>query len=190
MKDKEYDLAYLENGLEELKKYLFSDELFFPVMGSPPGRHTSFLKLTLGNLLLSMQRLSAYEVSGRFSPGEESHYQKLKRKLENLQFKWQSSWQKKADQEYPSRFTQWSHILNDLVNDLDKNAPFYHSEVRTRALLTLLSPYTEEDERYDLTPLDNILRNILIPGEFIWGEELAPGFPEEDFWFLYGGFRG
>ena len=62
--------------------------------------------------------------------------------------------------------------------------------MRTRALLTLLSPYTEEDERYDLTPLDNILRNILIPGEFIWGEELAPGFPEEDFWFLYGGFRG
>jgi hypothetical protein len=157
-------------------------------MGSPPGQYSSFLKLTLGNLLLSAQRLSAYEVSGGFTHDEERQYQKLKRQMESIQFKWLSCWRKKADQEYPSRFIQWTHILNELVKELDKNAPYYVNDVRPRALLTLLSPYTQEDERYDLKPLDSVLRKILIPGPFIWGEELAPGFPEEDFWYLYGGF--
>lgn len=186
MKDKVYDLAYLHNGLDELESYLLSDELFFPVMGSPPGPYTTFIKLTLSNLLLSLQRLSAYEKSGSFSPEERHRYLDLKQQFERIQSNWQLAWRKKADKEYPSRFIQWTHVLNELIKDREKNAPFYSSEVRTRVLLTLLAPHTREAERYDIGPLDAILRKMLNPAPCIWGEELSPGFPQDQFWYLYG----
>lgn len=186
MKDKEYDLAYLANGLDELESYLLSDELFWPLTGRPPGKSTFFFKLTLGNLLLSMQRLSAYELGHTFTAAENAEYTRLRSRLDAMQQKWQSAWQRKADQEYPSRFNQWMHILQDLKKEKEGNASYYLNDVRIRALLELLAPYTEESQRYDLAALDSALRAMLKPAPFIWGEELSPGFPEETFWYLYG----
>jgi hypothetical protein len=186
MKDKTYDLAFLRNGLDELESYLLSDELFWPMTGHPPGQSTSFFKLTLGNLLLSMQRLSAYALTGSFTPQENAEYTKLRTLVDTIQQKWQVSWQKKADQEFPSRFKQWVNVLNEIKNDRYNNAAYYANDVRTRVLLDLLTPYSTESQGYDLSPLDAALRNMLKPAPFLWGEALEPGFPEKTYWYLYG----
>ena len=186
MKDKIYDLAFLRNGLDDLESYLLSDELFWPMSGHPPGQSTPFFKLTLGNLLLSMQRLYAYSLNGSLSASEDDEYTRLRTHVDAMQQKWQVAWEKKADQEYPSRFKQWVNVLNDLKSDRYANAPYYDNEVRTRVLLDLLTPYTTENQRYDLIPLDAALQNMLKPGPFLWGDALAPGFPEKTYWYLYG----
>lgn len=186
MKDKEYDLAYLSNGLDELESYLLSNELFWPITGRPPGISSSFFKLTLGNLLLSVQRLSAYQHSRSFSAAENAEYTRLRARLDVTHQKWQSAWERKADLEYPSRFNQWIHILQELHKETERNAPYYPNEVRIRALLELLDPYTRESERYDMALLDTALKKMLEPSPFIWDAELAPGFPEETYWYLYG----
>lgn len=186
MKDKEYDLAYLSNGLDELESYLLSDDLFWPVTGRPPGKSTSFFKLTPGNLLLSAQRLAAYDLSRSFTAAENAEYTQLRTRLDAMLQKWQSAWQRKADLEYPSRFNQWMHTLQELKKEPERNAPYYPNDVRIRALLELLAPFTQKRQSYDLTVLDAALRKMLRPAPFIWNADLAPGFPEETFWYLYG----
>ncbi len=186
MKDKTYDLAFLRSGYEELESYLLSDELFWPLTGHPSGQPVPFFKLTLGNLLLSMQRLSAYDLGGDLSPQERAEFTKLQASVEATQQKWQVAWQKKASQEFLSRFNQWVHVLNDLKTAPFNNAPYYANEVRIRVLLELLAPYTADHQGYNLIPLDAVLKNLLKPAPFLWGEALAPGFPEKTYWFLYG----
>jgi hypothetical protein len=34
--------------------------------------------------------------------------------------------------------------------------------------------------------MDRYLAAVLLPGAFIWDAALQPGFPREDFWYLYG----
>lgn len=189
MKDKAYDLAYLQSGLDELESYLLSDELFWPVTGRPPGKYTSFFKLTLGNLLLSTQRLGAYAQGRHLSAQENAEYTRLRTQVDTMQQKWQSAWRKKADLEYPSRFNQWVHTLGELKKEREKNAPYYPNEIRTRVLLDLLAPFTIQSQRYEIEPLDAALKQMLRPAPFLWGEELAAGFPEATYWYLYGGIK-
>jgi hypothetical protein len=73
-----------------------------------------------------------------------------------------------------------------LKRDQEKHAPYYHSEVRVRVLLTLLKDHAPVHEKLDQVTFDLMLKNMFTPGEFIWEQELAPGFPEDEFWYLYG----
>jgi hypothetical protein len=37
-----------------------------------------------------------------------------------------------------------------------------------------------------LNGLDTLLRAVIVPGEFVWDSVLAPSFPQETYWYLYG----
>jgi hypothetical protein len=56
-------------------------------------------------------------------------------------------------------------------------------------MLGLLAPDatgSPQAERDLLHSLDQILRAVLAPGEFVWEPELQAGFPAEEDWYLYG----
>ncbi len=182
------EFEYLHNALEELERYLLSDELFWPVLARP-STGGSFLKLTLGNLLLSIKKLDALQEGRQLSRAEEGELRRIRTEIETVQRKWQAAWERKAEWEFRSRFGQWAHVLDDLKKDFERQAPYYNSEVRLRMLLDLLAGEVGDTRGYDLTPLDAFLKGLLIPGRFIWPPELEPGFPEEDFWYLYGGLE-
>ena len=182
------DLLYLRYGVEELEHYLLSDELFWPVTVQPIDKNHSYPKMTLGNLLLAMQRLEALS-DGGLDTVQKSEYRHMRTQLEAAQSKWRVAWEKKAAHEYRSRFNQWAELLHEIYENREKQASFYASDIRLRVLLALLEADAPEDDRPEITPLDLNLRAIFEPGEFVWDAELAPGFPEERFWFLYGGIR-
>lgn len=182
-----YDLEYLRIGAQEIEDYLLSDELFWPVSGRPSGGKPFFLKMTIGNLLLSEKRLAALSAARQLLPAEESEFVALQRRLEAVQSKWQVNWGGKASQEYQTRFNQWVRALEELKGDRYQNAPYYRNEVRARVLLELLADYVPQADWMALQHFDNVLRSIFKPGQFIWQEELAEGFPPEQYWYLYGG---
>jgi hypothetical protein len=181
-----YDLEYLQIGVEEIEDYLLSEELFWPVTGRPSGGRSFFLKMTIGNLLLSEHRLATLSAGKRLSPSEESEFSRLQRGFETVRSKWRVAWQSKASQEYQTRLKQWMRTLEELKSDRYQNAPYYRNEVRVRVLLELLADQVSQKDRVNLQVFDTALKKILKAGEFVWQEELAPGFPEDQYWYLYG----
>ena len=60
MKSFEYDLRYIQAGLDSIEEYLLSDEVFWPLSAHPPEGAPEYPRLTLDGLLLSKARLLAY----------------------------------------------------------------------------------------------------------------------------------
>jgi hypothetical protein len=186
--DSSYHIEYLKHASEELERYLLSNELFWPVLARPTSGG-SFLKLTLGNLLFSLHLLETLSEGRKLSRAEESNLRQIEDQIEAVRRTWPVAWEEKARREFRSRFGQWSHVLNDLKKDFEKQAPYYHTEVRLRVLLALLVEAAPEQDGYDLAPLDAFLQGLLAPSRFLWPPELERGFPRDDYWFLYGEMR-
>lgn len=183
------DLQYLCYGIDELDRYLLSKELFWPVTVYPIEKNHSYPKLTLGNMLLAVQRLEAFSAGKALQPAEESEFERIKTEMQAASRKWRVAWEEKAAHEYVSRLKQWAEVLHEIGQNRDKQGPFYSSDIRMRVLLALLEADVPEDDLPDIKPLDLNLRMFFEEGEFVWEPELMPGFPKEQFWFLYGGIR-
>ncbi len=162
----EKDQKYLETALPELKNYLLSDTLYYP-MGQLP-------RLTIGGLLLAQKRLQAGNHGTHLSP-----------KLDSVKRKWYAAWTKKSAREIESRLMLWRNYLNDYQNKPSEYVADYPNEVRWRVMLELLIAETDEMPP-ELKALDQLLHAKLRTGKFIWAEHLQKEFPEELFWFLYG----
>jgi len=183
------DLYFLQYGLEELENYLLAKDLFWPVMIRPIKKSRAYPKLTLGNLLLALQRLEALSLGKTLTPEEQTRHIQIKREIETIQSRWLVAWEGKAAHEYQSRHRQWTELLREIYQDRQRQAPYYSSDIRPRVLLELLKNHAPADELPEIQYLDTTLRAIFDPGDFIWDQELRPGFPQDPFWFLYGGIH-
>ena len=181
-----FDLKYASAGLAALKGYLLTKELFWPISLSAAGQGSISPKLTAGNLLLTFTRLLAYYKSRTLDAVQQSEFTRLEREFDALKRKWQVAWEEKANREFASRLRQWSHYLDEFSLNPDAQAPYYRSEVRLRVLLELLKDDLGEVPQEDLSVLDESLRAQFIEGDFIWDEGLADGFPQDNYWYLYG----
>jgi hypothetical protein len=184
MSDSNYDLGYLRASLDELKAYLLSKELFWPV--STPRGFRSFPMLTIGNLLLSIKKIKASSNTGQLSPEQRTEYAQLARKVDEIHHQWTAAWEAKSIWEFGSRLRQWGNYLNELINKEETHAVYYSSEVRVRVLLELLGEYASTADQEALAQLDEMLRAKLKFSDFIWSTELQPEFLHQDYWFLYG----
>ncbi len=160
------DRQFLEAALAEMKDYLLSDILYYPLSGSLP-------RLTIGGLLLAQRRLHAYESASS-----------LDFELDTLRRKWRSAWEKKAAKELDARLILWRNYLQDYRAD-ENQADHYHHEVQWRVMLALLLDEIEQASD-ELAALDQLLRLKFRTGDFIWDDALKSEFPQEKFWFLYG----
>lgn len=189
----EQEWAFLRAALPDLQDYLLSNELYWPLrlMAHTPGS-LQIPQLTIGNLLLSQTRLSALTLP----QGQADELAGIVRQIQQVRETWRSNWSRKAGREFASRLKLWQQYVSELRGEIGRSAgrpaSGYATEVRQRAILRLLSAEIlgglprDEAEQVDLT--DNILRGLTRAGDFVWEPEVAPGFPQQDFWFLYRTF--
>lgn len=170
MPTSEQDLLYFQTSLPELKNYLLSDLLFYPLMGNLP-------RLTVGGLLLVQKRLQAENFGTHPDP-----------KLATVKSKWSAAWTKKSTRELDARLTLWRNYLNDHRADPENYVADYKHEVRWRVIIELLLAEVDQIPA-EIMALDEFLRVKFISGEFIWDENLQSQFPQDEFWFLYGELR-
>jgi hypothetical protein len=181
----EYDLGYLQACLEVMESYLFSDEVFWPVSGTPPEGAPDYPRLTLGGLLLAERRLIAYPQGET----QATQVQKIISQIELIRTKWRVLWEKKAGRSYSVRLRMWGDFLDEYRSSPLDNADRYAYEVRMRVMLDILRSEsggqpTAEIEM--LNVLDRYLKGVLRMGSFIWETEVQTGFPEGVYWYLYG----
>lgn len=185
MKSFEYDLRYLQAGLDGIEDYLLSDEVFWPMSAHPPEGAPDYPRLTLDGLLLSEARLLAYPVTHP----QEVQRQQINTDLDQVRSKWRVAWEKKAGRCFSARLRMWGDYLEEYRSNVQENADRYAYEVRLRVMLQLLLAEVGEEGQTEaalLSGLDRYLHSLLERDGFIWEPEVQQGFPEATYWYLYG----
>ncbi len=180
-----YDIAYLQAGLEQLESYLLSTDLFGQLHAKALPGELPFASLTLGNVLLSMKKLSAYHLEA----DQVDIFHELEGRLDVLRSRWRVAWEEKVKQEYPVRLRQWARFLEEVRRDPENHADRYAYEVRLRVILDLLGEEVEGlvvENEDKLFALDDLLRRDFLEGVFVWDEGMREGFPKEVYWYLWG----
>jgi hypothetical protein len=167
----EQDHQFLTEALPQLRDYLLSNELYWPLGGTLP-------RLTSGAVLLTLARLSALqpEKAAQFHP-----------QVARLRAQWRTAWEQKIAREMANRLRLWSNFLSDYREAPEQYADAYPHESRGRAILQiLLDELPNAPEKSALADLDVFLKIRLVPGDFLWEPGLRAAFQPEKFWFLYG----
>ncbi len=189
MQTLQYDLGYLRAALSILEEYLLSTELYWLIGGSPPSGEPAYPSLTLGGVLLAQSRVHAHPATNEVA----EQVTLIDEQIHTLRGHWRSAWEHKAEHEFHARLNLWRDFLEEYRKNPDANLDRYAYEVGRRVMLELLKPEAGAIPRAELelyTGLDGLLRAVLIPGAFIWEQELAPGFPKTIYWYLYGRLKG
>ena len=180
-----YDLKFLESAAEELKTYLFSDDVYWPLGVNAPEGASPYPRMTLGWVMLFARR-------AQNKSAEDPDAADLLARIETVQSQWRAAWARKAVHEFAARLKLWQNYLNEYRSNPGAHATNYHYEVKRRLLLELLLPVAKDlsPEQIELLrSLDLALRGHLIPGDFVGDPEDAGAFPPGKFWFLYGSLK-
>jgi hypothetical protein len=173
-----YEANYLRAGLEQLKDYLLSKQLFWNSGLGSAENGRPYPQLTLGNLLFSKRVVE--------TAGAEPE---LINRFDAIKKEWKSAWQSKAEREFASRLDPWREYIVYLKQYASADSRDYETEIRVRTLLELLipeAPGLSENQLHTLEIEDQHLRRLLDEGDFVWDAELKPAFPHSRFWYLYG----
>lgn len=181
MPSREQDRAFFEAGVRDLSGYLLSDELFWP-LPTP----VSLPRLTIGGLLLARARLRGWAAGE-----DQASFLRRDAELEATRLRWRSAWERKAAREVGARFDLWRNYVEDYRAAPADQADAYPRQVRWRVMLQLLLAELPEapPQAQALGDLDRLLRRHFLPGAFVWEGELAPAFPADPYWYLYGTLR-
>lgn len=187
----EYEIRYLRAGVEALEDYLLSNELYWPIGVSAPSGARPYPRLTLGGLLLSQKRAHALSLT----PEQRTELARLDERIDTARARWRVAWGNKSARGYSARLKLWRDFLEEYRAHPGDNYDRYAYEVRLRVMLHLLEPEArdaEEGKMIDraefelLDGLDQLLRAVFVPGEFIWDPKLASTFLPQPYWYLYG----
>jgi hypothetical protein len=168
------DQTFLDESLPQLQEYLLSGELYWAISCGVP-------RLTPGNILLALTRLSAAE------PAEA---RELREKMDLIRRQWAVAWEQKVARETDNRLRLWSQFLGESGADSGPGRAVYAANVQGRVILGLLLREVPNSARQTaLAELDVLLRAGFVPGDFIWEGLYQPIFPAQEYWYLYGCFQ-
>jgi hypothetical protein len=174
---------------DEMEDYLKSNALFWEPNRRRPGG-TGLPKLTFGRLLLAMRRLET--LSEHLDRDQAATLQRAKQELDFQRSQWTLRYREKTSRELRSRLDAWSWYLDDIRKQGESAIVYYARQVEERVKSDLLLEEAGKvglevkEPQMQQAALDQRLGTIFTVGEFCWLEELAPGFPPERFWYLWG----
>jgi hypothetical protein len=185
--DTKMELNYLCEAVPLLDKYLESKDLFWQLPGIARDPGMAFETLTIGVVLFMLKRVKGRSLPEKLAAERDDYENRIfQSKIQN-----EKAWMKKVGQDF-NRAKLWEKFLNDYREDRVAAISSYPTHVSQRVIMQLL--WEEQDSsNLLLTPLqfmiqtmDAVLKQIFIPGAFIWDPELQPAFPENTYWYLYG----
>jgi hypothetical protein len=185
MTEPTYELSYLKASLPLLEAYLLSNDLYWPVRSPHPAGSPPFPSLTLSAMLLSEARLSS-----PLTPHDlRADVERARTELHLLREHWRTAWERKVEREFNARLKLWRDFLEEYRSRPAVHKDRYGYEAGRRVMIELLQAETRSlpAQQMDLLyALDELLRAIFVPGDFIWDDWTKPAFPAQPFWYLYG----
>ena len=183
-----YELHFVREALGQLKDYLLSDEVFWQLNLRSLHGASPYPQMTLGNLLLSQARLEGLKQGAGLSREDQQELKELNADIASIKKEWRSAWEKKAEREFRSRLTQWERFLDEMGDSPDQHSSNYATEVRVRAILSLLEadlPPSAAAFKSQVALQDQRLERMVTNADFVWDAEVQRAFPKTDFWYLW-----
>ncbi len=158
---------FLQSAIVDLKDYLLSDPIFWP-MGNLA------YPLTIGNLLLELALAKVDNPAGAVI---------LEGQVAKVQHAWQAKWIQKSQKELAVRLKIWQEAS---MNWLAEGFTTYKTDARNRAILQFLFLYDTNNEYSKMVSIiDARLGKVFGDGAFIWPSQYQGIFNHRDFWYLY-----
>jgi len=183
------DLDELERMVLRLGDYLLGNEMYLSIGGGAV-RGSSAPQMTLGALLLRRRRLT--QLRSKLKRADGIRLDAALADHDNLQREWTLHYEQKLQREVPSRLRVMAGFFRECSENPRDCAGAYPIEALRRTIVgeILLAMkefgYEKSEVIASVRPADQALRRILQAGEFIWSPLLAPVYPQDDFWWLYG----
>jgi hypothetical protein len=187
MTDLDRDLHIVTILAGDLKDYLLSDTLYWSL--SDPGPSNNRYPLgTVGGQMLRLRRLDA--ARGQLSPEQSQRLDDAAATTHDILNEWIIQREQKVAREIKARLQTWSAFLDDLSADTQRFRSEYATQVEGRAILSMLFPLAGraadgQGFQARLERLDERLRMVCGPGDFVWDPIFEHGFPRADFPWLY-----
>lgn len=187
MTDLDRDLRFVSIMAGDLKDYLLSDTLYWSLSDPGPAGHPYPLG-TVGGLLLRLRKLDA--VHGQLSPDQFMRLEQAATKTHDALDAWIVQREQKVAREIKARLQTWSAFLDDLSADAQRFRSEYATQVEGRVILSMLFPVAGKAADGQgfiarLNGLDERLRMVCGPGDFVWDPIFMSAFPRGEYSWLY-----
>jgi len=183
------DLDELERMVLRLGDYLLGNEMYLSI-GGGAFRGLSAPQLTIGALLLRRRRLT--QLRAKLKRADGIRLDAALADHDDLRREWSLHYERKLQREVPSRLRVMAGFFRECGENPRDCAGAYPIEALRRTivgeiLLAMMEfGYEKSEVIASVRSADQALRRILQAGEFIWSPLLAPVYPQDDFWWLYG----
>jgi hypothetical protein len=187
MTDLDRELRFASIMAGDLKDYFLSDVLYWSLSDPGPASYPYPLG-TIGGLLLRLRRLDS--ARDHLSPDQYTRLADASDKTTESLQSWIVQREAKAVREIKARLQTWSAFLDDLSADIHRFPSEYATQVEGRVILSLLFPVAGraadgQGFAARLSNLDERLKSLCGPGDFVWDPMFESGFPRGDFPWLY-----
>ncbi len=182
------DLDELERMVLRLGDYLLGNEMYLSIGGAFRG--LSAPQMTIGALLLRRRRLT--QLRAKLKRADGIRLDAALADHDDLRREWPLHYERKLQREVPSRLRVMAGFFRECSENPRDCAGAYPIEALRRTivgeiLLAMMEfGYEKSEVIASVRSADQALRRILQAGEFIWSPLLAPVYPQDNFWWLYG----
>lgn len=182
----EIDLAVLAAEVEELEEYIVKGEVY-RTLRVPTPSGVQQVQMSGGDLLTRLYRLEGERES--LSVEQRSRVKDLALQARSMIYSLRTRFHDLLAREVKARIDSLNWFLDDVVGDPKRARTEYPYEIRNRQRIAVMVDELGEDFppelKAELKRVDERIRLIVQPAEFVWDSRLVPIFPRERFWYLY-----
>ncbi len=184
--DPHVDLVIASAMADELEEYIIKDELYRTVIVSTP-RGEVRLQMTGGDLLTRLHRLNGER--NLLTPPQQTQLDALIQRVEQTTYSLKTRFNQRLQREVKARLDSLKWFLDESGEDRTRARTNYPYEIRNRQrieeILKQLGDSLAPELAERLAVIDNRLRMLTLPGNFIWDARLQQVFPQHPYWYLY-----
>lgn len=180
------DLVIVEAMADELETYIVANELYRTLsLRTAEGNQT--LQMTGADLLTRLYRLQGER--NLLSAADQARLDTVQTHVDNTIYSLRNRFQERLQREIKARLDSLKWFLDDCLADRQRCRVEFPFEMRNRQrieeALKMMSYQLPEAQQNFLRQIDARIRQVALPGEFLWDERWKAIFPPQPYWYLY-----
>lgn len=182
----EIDLAVLEAEVSELEEYIVKGDIYRTLRVQTPAG-VRMVQMSAGDLLTRLYRLE--QERDLLTPAQQTRVNDLGKQARATIYSLRTRFHELLKREIKARLDSLNWFLDDVIGDPKRARTEYPFEIRNRQRIELMVEELAEnltpELKNQISRIDDRIRLIVQPAEFLWDKRLEPVFPRERFWYLY-----
>lgn len=180
------DLLITEAMADELEAYIVANELYRTLsLRTSEGIQT--IQMTGADLLTRLYRLQGER--HLLSVADQARLEAVQSRVDNTIYSLRTRFQERLQREIKARLDSLKWFLDDCMADRQRCRVEFPFEMRNRQrieeALKMMSYQLPEAQQTFLRQIDARIRQVALPGAFLWDERWQAIFPPQPYWYLY-----